>query len=149
MSFRQSVFVQTEEEKGVGIITEILKRYPIDESNGASEEPQQASLSVEIPITEARVVHLEDWILLPDEALGQLCASPILEMQIAFVEDPTPVASAVEPQSTYDEVATVSLASLIEERRRLHRRPRNRPFTPEQALLSCHRSATPSRTALS
>src|SRR5882724_10692053 len=136
ISFRQRFFVPTEEEKGVRLITELLKRYPLDESNGASEEPQQASLSVEIPITEARVVHLEDWILPPEEALGQSCASPMLEMQMAFVEDPTPVASAVEPQSTYDEVATVSLASLMEERRRLQRRPRKRPVTSEQGLLS-------------
>ncbi len=136
ISFRQRFFVPADEGKGVRIITELLKRYPIDESNGASEEPQQASLSVEIPITEARVVHLEDWILPPEEALGQSCASPMLEMQMSFMEDPTPVASAVEPQSTYDEVATVSLASLMEERRRLQRRPRKRPVIAEQGLLS-------------
>src|SRR5260370_6917999 len=126
ISFRQRFFVPTEEEKGVRIITQLLNRYPIDEANGASEEPQQASLSVQIPITEARCMHLEDWILPPEGALGQSCASPMLEMQMSFVEDPTPVASAVEPQSTYDEVATGSVASLVEERRRLQRRSRKR-----------------------
>jgi len=136
ISFRQRFFVPTEEEKGVRIITELLKRYPIDESNGASEEPQQASLSVEIPITETRVVHLEDWILPPDEDVARSTASPVLEMQLSLVEDPTPVAIPAEPQSTVDEVPTVSLAFLMEERQRLLRRPRKRPVVPEQGVLS-------------
>jgi len=136
ISFRQRFFVPTEEEKGVRIITELLKRYPIDESNGASEEPQQASLSVEIPITEARVVHLEDWILPPDEDVARSAASPVLEMQLSLVEDPTPVAIPAEPQSTVDEVPTVSLPFLMEERQRLLRRPRKRSVVPEQGVLS-------------
>src|SRR5258708_31630122 len=135
ISFRQRFFVPTEEEKGGRIIAELLKRYPIDESN-ASEEPQQASLSVEIPITEARVVHLGDWILPPEEAIAQSCTSPVLEMQMSLVEEPTPIASAVKPESTADEAATVSLACLMEERQRLLRHPRKRPVIPEQGILS-------------
>src|SRR5260370_32904830 len=94
ISFRQLFFVPADEGKGVRIITELLKKYPIDESNGASEEPQQASLSVEIPMTETRVVHLEDWILPPEEALGQSCSRPMLEMQLSFMEDPSPLTTA-------------------------------------------------------
>src|SRR5260370_2737713 len=136
ISFRQRFFVPADEGKGVRIITELLKRYPIDEPNGASEDPQQSSLSAHIPIPALRVVHLEDWILPPEEDVARSAASPMLERQMSFMEAPTQVASAVEPPSTYDEVATVSLASLMEERRRLQRRPRKRPVIPEQGLLS-------------
>src|SRR2546427_5814248 len=53
--------------KGIPILTQLLGRYPIDKSDEEARGPEQESLSIEVLVSQAKIVDLEEWIQAPEE----------------------------------------------------------------------------------
>lgn len=136
VSFRQRFFVPTDPEKGIPVLAELLERYPIVETDSSSEGPQQGSLSIELPASEARAVVLEEWIDPPEKPVDiepSTIATPDTEVLVGTGEETAPRASIPRGLSEPE----TPLARLLEQRADLHarRRSRLRPMVEEQGLL--------------
>ncbi len=127
VSFRQRFFVPSDPDKGVPILTELLDRYPIVETDEASEGPKQENLSIEVPASEARTIVLEQWVDPPEQPVDA-APSTLIAPEEALHEEiiPADVSERGAP-----------LAQLLEQRAQLHsrRQPRSRPIVEGQGLL--------------
>jgi hypothetical protein len=127
VSFRQRFFVPSDPDKGISILTELLDRYPIVESDERSEGPRQENLSIDVPASEAKAIVLEQWINPPEQ--------PVDVQPFALVGT-----EEVPPQEITPTVSVesgVPLEELLEQRAELRsRRQSSPPLTVEgQGLL--------------
>ena len=138
----QRFFVPTNRGKGIPILTQLLGRYPIDKSDEEARGPEQESLSIEVSVSQAKVVDLEEWIQAPEEvarrsARPEPYESPATTPSSAAGDDSSDIITALafSPDAANREGA--SLLQLLELRAELHshRRLKPRPVIEAQGVL--------------
>jgi hypothetical protein len=117
VNFRQRFFVPSDPDKGISILTELLDRYPILETDERSEEPRQENLSIDVPASEARSIVLEQWIDPPEEPVD------VQPLTLVGTEQVPP--QAITPTASNE--SGVPLEELLQQRTELRSRRRSRP----------------------
>jgi hypothetical protein len=128
--FKQRFFVPTDEAKGVPIIAALLARYPVVPEE-SSEEPEQEGLSIEIPVTDVRMVELGQWVQPPEPDKEE--TSP--ENIVLQPEVEAPLQTSAEP--IFSEITGLDTSALLEQRAHMTGRGRRKVkiVTGEQGLL--------------
>ena len=127
----QRFFVPTNPGKGIPILTQLLGRYPIDKSDEEARGPEQESLSIEVLVSQAKVVDLEEWIQPPEEvarsATPEPYESPATTPSSAAGDDSSDILTALACSPVAANREGASLLQLLELRAELHSYRRLKP----------------------